>query len=128
VAVATGRGSVGPPGLKSRLESTAGSGVFAVRSLRRIRFICLSNHLPHDDSREPTATHTLQESRRVCEPIAWRDGRGDFARRRVIKCRHRAIIAIANTPEPSVEGGTKPPLPTSPPSLRDRGEGKEKGG
>jgi hypothetical protein len=60
----------GPPGLKIKWKSNTGASVFAVRSLRQIRFIWISDHLPHDDSPDPTATHTLQKSRRVCEPIA----------------------------------------------------------
>ena len=80
-----------------------GSGVFAVGSARRTSLICLSGQLPHDDSPAPTATHTLQESRRVCDSIAWLAGRGDFARRWFIKHRHESIVAIGNTPEPKVE-------------------------
>ncbi len=73
MAVATGMGSVGPTGLKSDCGTRSGSGVFAVRSSRQIRFILITGQLPHDDLPAPTATHTLQESRRVCEPIAWLD-------------------------------------------------------
>jgi hypothetical protein len=93
----------GPPGLKTKLESMPGSGVFAVGSARRTSLICLSGQLPHDDSPAPTATHTLQESHRVCDSIAWLAGRGDFARGSVMKHRHDSIVAIGNTPEPKVE-------------------------
>jgi hypothetical protein len=65
----------------------------------------------HDDLPAPTATHTLQESRRVCEPITRRAGLGDFTRRLVINHRHDCIIAFANTPEPNAERRTKPPRP-----------------
>ncbi len=116
----------GPPGLKTILKSWPSSGVFAVRSINRTRLICISGQLPHDDSTAPTATHTLQESCRVCESIAWLAGRGDFARGSAMKRRHDSIVAIGNTPEPNADGRTKPPLPTSPPSLRVGGEEQEK--
>jgi hypothetical protein len=100
VAVATGRGSVSPTGLKSACGTRSVSGVFAVRSSRQIRFILITGQLPHDDSPAPTATHTLQKFRRVCEPIAWLVGRDDFTRGPVMKHRHDSIVAIANTREP----------------------------
>ena len=120
-----GKEWVRPKGLKTSLESMPGSGVFADSSSRPTRLIWLSGQLPQDDLPALTATHTLQESRRVCDSIAWLAGRGDFTRLRVIKHRHESIVAIGNTPEPNAEGRTKPPLPTSPPSLRDGGEGKK---
>lgn len=116
---------VGPTGKKTKLKSWAGSGVFAVGSVKRTSLICLSAQLPHGNSPAPTATHTLQESRRVCDSIAWLAGRGDFARGSVMKHRHDSIVAIGNTPEPNPEGKTQPPLPTSPPSLRVGGEEQE---
>ena len=53
---------VGHQGPKTTLESMSGSGVFAVRSLWQIRIIWFTGQPPHNDSREPTATHTLHES------------------------------------------------------------------
>jgi hypothetical protein len=103
MAAANGDGNVGFPDLRTSFESRSGSGVFAVRSSQQIRLIWFTGQPPLDDSREPTATHTLQESRRVCESIAWLVGRSDFARGRVMKHRDDSIVAIANTPEPSVE-------------------------
>ena len=114
---------VGPTGKKTKLKSWTGSGVFAVRSSRPTRLICLSGQLPHDDSPIPTATHTLQESRRVCDSIAWLAGRGDFARGSVMKHRHDSIVAIGNTPEPIVGETTKPPLPALSPIAARRGRG-----
>ena len=106
----------------------SGSGVFAVRSIKPTRLICLSGQLPQDNLPTLTATHTLQESRRVCDSIAWLAVRYDITRRWVMSHRHDSIVAIANTPEPIAEERTQPPLPTSPPSLRDGGEEQEKGG
>jgi hypothetical protein len=108
------------------LKSWTGSGVFAVRSSRRTRLIWLSGLLPHDDLPAPTATHTLQESRRVCDSIAWLAVRGDFTRGSVMKHRHDSIVAIGNTPKPNAEGRTQPPLPTSPPIATRRGRGARK--
>jgi len=71
-----GKEWVPPTALKTKLESMPSSGVFAVRSINRTRLIWISGQLPHDDLPEPTATHTLQESRRVCESIAWRMAQG----------------------------------------------------
>jgi hypothetical protein len=75
---------LGPPSVTTMLESRSGSGLFAVRSSRQIRLIVITGQPPHDESREPTATHTLQESRRVCEPIARLAGRSDFTGRWLI--------------------------------------------
>ena len=64
---------------------------------------------PNDDLPESIATHTLQESRRVCESIACCNRCDNSTHLRFIGNRPDSIVAIANTPEP-IAGGEQCPL------------------